>query len=91
MCGAPAESLQALPSGQGVPSGSLMSTWPFSSLPGSQDVRGAGCVGSNHIEAEDTDEDHANDRRGKKKGFPTGLKGNTLHVRLPALTTADVR
>ncbi len=54
-------------------------------------VRGAGCVGSNHIEAEDADENHADNRGGKKKGFPTGLKGNTLQVSLPALKTADVR
>jgi hypothetical protein len=48
-------------------------------------------VGGDLIEAKDTDENHADDRRSEKKGFPTGLKGNTLHVCLPALKTADVR
>ena len=70
--------------GQGVPSGSLMSTRPSSSLPGSLGVAAA-LVGRDFIEAEDTDENHAHNRGGKKKGLPTGLKGNTLHVRLPAL------
>jgi hypothetical protein len=45
----------------------------------------AALVGGNLIEAEDADEDHTDNRGGKEKGFPTGLKGNTLHVRLPAL------
>jgi hypothetical protein len=48
-------------------------------------------VGGNLIEAEDTDENHAHNRSREKKSLPTGLKGNTLHVCLPALKTADVR
>lgn len=58
---------------------------------GKPGVRGAGCVGSNHIEAENTDENHADNWRGKKKSLPSGLKGYTLHMRLPAQKTADVR
>ena len=44
---------------------------------------GAALVGRDFIEAEDTDENHAHNRSGEKKGLPTGLKCNTLHVRLP--------
>jgi hypothetical protein len=51
----------------------------------------AAVVGGNFIEAEDTDEDHSHDRSGEKKGLPTGLKCNTLHVYLPAQKTADVK
>ena len=45
----------------------------------------AALVGRDFVEAEDTDENHAHNRGGEKKGLPTRLKCNTLHVRLPAL------
>ncbi len=48
-------------------------------------------IGSNLIEAKDTNENHTDNWSSEKKGFPTRLKGNTLHVCLPALKTADVR
>ena len=48
-------------------------------------------VGRDFVEAEDTDENHAHNRSGEKKGLPSGLKGNTLHECLPALKTADVK
>ena len=48
-------------------------------------------VGRDFVEAENTDENHAHNRGGEKKGLPTRLKCNTLHVRLPAQKTADVR
>jgi hypothetical protein len=46
---------------------------------------GAAMPGSNFIEAKYADKNHAHDRSGKKKRLPTGLKGDTLHVRLPAI------
>ena len=51
----------------------------------------AALVCGNFIEAEDANEDHAHDWSGKQKGFPTRLKCNTVHMRLPALKTADVK
>lgn len=47
-------------------------------------------VGSNFIQVENADENHADYRSGEKKGLPTGLKGDALHVD-PRATTADVR
>ncbi len=48
-------------------------------------------VSSNSIEAEDAHEKHSHKGSGQKKGLPPGLKSNTLHMRLSAPKTADVR
>ncbi len=44
----------------------------------------AALVGRDFIEAEDTDQNHTHDWGCKKKGLPSGLKCNSLQVRLPA-------
>jgi hypothetical protein len=41
-------------------------------------------VGCDLIEAEDTHENHAHKRGGKKESLPAGLKGDVLQERLPA-------
>ena len=52
---------------------------------------GAAVVCRNFIEAEDANEDHAHNWSGEKKCLPAGLKCDTVHMRLPAIKTADVR
>src|SRR5579863_6564235 len=54
-------------------------------IAGNPGTASAAGVGGNFIQAEYADENHTDNWSGKKKCLPTGLKGNPLHLCLPAL------